>query len=321
MYQEFFGLREAPFRVNPDPRYLFLTPSTQEALASLAYGIRSRYGIIVMSGEVGTGKTTLLHALLDGLRQVRAATAFIFNPRLSVDGLLASVVADFGIPGNASTKHDALTLLNRWLLDRYHAGQMVVLVIDEAQHLSTEALEEIRLLTNLETSTEKLLQIILSGQPELEEKLKYSQLRQLRQRITVRCRTAALSLEETQGYVLKRLQIAGADPQQAIFSPEALERIHVYSLGIPRVINLLCEHSLIHAFADQMRPVSAAHVREVAKDFELESGLWALPRNHQTRGEAADGWDSSHEILYDAGLTPPRADVPAYKDASYEPHS
>ncbi|HTZ74144.1 MAG TPA: AAA family ATPase [Candidatus Aquilonibacter sp.] len=302
MYQAFFGLREDPFRVNPDPRYLYLTPSTQEALTSLAYGIRCRYGIIVMTGEVGTGKTTLLHALLDGLRQVRAATAFVFNPRLGVEGLIASVMNDFGIPDVSPLKHEALAQLNRWLLDRFHVGQMAVLVIDEAQHLSTEALEEIRLLTNLETATEKLLQIVLSGQPELEEKLKYTQLRQLRQRITIRCHTATLTPEETQGYILKRLEIAGAEGE-SIFSPEALERIHAYSLGIPRVVNLLCQHSLIHAFADQRRPVSATHVAEVAREFDLDSREWPESVDAFVGSGARRNWDPNREVLCDAGIT------------------
>lgn len=302
MYQAYFGLREDPFRVNPDPKFLYLTPSTQEALTSLAYGIRCRYGIIVMTGEVGTGKTTLLHALLDGLRQVRAATAFVFNPRLSVEGLIASLMTDFGIPNTSPLKHEALGQLNRWLLDRYHAGQMAVLVIDEAQHLSTEALEEIRLLTNLETATEKLLQIVLSGQPELEEKLRYTQLRQLRQRITIRCRTASLTPDQTTGYVLKRLEIAGANADP-IFSEEALESVYAYSLGIPRVVNLLCQHSLIHAFADQSRPVTAAHVAEVAREFELDSEEWIQSASPYLRSESSRGWDASREVLCDAGLS------------------
>jgi general secretion pathway protein A len=277
--EDFFGLREDPFRVNPDPRYLFLTENTREALASLGFGIRNRYGIILMTGEVGTGKTTLIHALLDGLRQIKVATAFIFNTRLSVDGLFSCLLADFGIPGEYKTKEEALGRLNRWLLDRFRAGQTAVLILDEAQNLSTEVLEEIRLLTNLETSTDKLLQIVLSGQPELEEKLRQTDLRQLRQRITVRCRTTALSYGDTQGYILKRLQVAGANCQP-IFSPEAIESIHAYSRGIPRVINTLCEHALIHAFADQVLPVSAAHVAEVAKDFDLENILPAVsPRS------------------------------------------
>ena len=300
MYQAFFGLREDPFRVNPDPRYLYLTPNTQEALTSLAYGIRCRYGIIVMTGEVGTGKTTLLHALLDGLRQVRASTAFLFNPRLSVEGLIASAMADFGIPNVSPVKHEALAQFNRWLLDRFHAGQMAVLVIDEAQHLSAEALEEIRLLTNLETATEKLLQIVLSGQPELEEKLRYTQLRQLRQRITIRCRTRTLKPEETQGYILKRLEIAGAS-DEPIFSQEALESVYAYSLGIPRVVNLLCQHGLIHAFADQTRPVTAAHVAEVAQEFELDTPEWTDSNLGFARPGGGRGWDATREVLCDAG--------------------
>jgi general secretion pathway protein A len=316
MYQAFFGLREDPFRVNPDPRYLYLTPSTQEALTSLAYGIRCRYGIIVMTGEVGTGKTTLLHALLDGLRQVRAATAFLFNPRLSVEGLIASVMTDFGIPGASAAKHDALASLNRWLLDRFHAGQMAVLVIDEAQHLSTEALEEIRLLTNLETSTEKLLQIVLSGQPELEEKLRCTQLRQLRQRITIRCRTTTLTPEETQGYILKRLEIGGAG-DEPIFSPEALESVYGYSLGIPRVVNLLCQHALIHACADQTRPVTAAHVAAVAHEFELDRADWAGSQQALEIPGFLQGWDAGREVLSAAGQGSPYANQPTtFKDAT-----
>jgi type II secretory pathway predicted ATPase ExeA len=321
MYQAFFGLREDPFRVNPNPRYLFLTPSTQEALTSLAYGIRCRYGIIVMTGEVGTGKTTLLQALLDGLRQVRAATAYIFNPRLSVAGLIASVLTDFGIPCNSTEKHEQLALLNRWLLDRFHSGQLAVLVIDEAQHLSTDALEEIRLLTNLETSTEKLLQIVLSGQPELEEKLRYTQLRQLRQRITIRCRTAALTSEEVGGYISKRLEVAGASGEP-IFSQEAVEAIYGYSLGIPRVVNLLCQHSLIHAFADQTRPITAAHVSEVAQEFELATPDWTIHQEPYPRASAPTAWDASREVVCNTIRTEPlNREVHIFEDATHEPHS
>jgi general secretion pathway protein A len=302
MYQQFFGLREDPFRVNPDPRYLFLTPSNQEALASLAYGIRNRYGIILMTGEVGTGKTTLLHALLDGLRQARAVTAFIFNTRLSVGGLFDCLMTDFGIACESNTKSEKLSRLNHWLLDRFRAGQTAVLIVDEAQNLSVAVLEEIRLLTNLETSTEKLLQIVLSGQPELEEKLKCTQLRQLRQRITIRCRTAALSAEETQGYILKRLFIAGAEGQP-IFSPEAMESVYTYSQGIPRVINILCEHALIHAFADQTRPVSAAHIAVVAKDFDLGSAESDMSPSSCEHQKNPGDWDASRGMLGDTGLS------------------
>src|ERR1700742_245342 len=201
MYQKFFGLRESPFNVNPDPRYLFLTRQIQEALAGLTYGIQNRKGFILLTGEVGTGKTTLLNRLLDWLHGQRVATAYIFNSRLEGTHLFEFMMAEFEIPCESREKSLVLLRLNQWLLERYRAGETAVLIVDEAQNLSDEVLEEIRLLTNLETSTEKLLQIVLTGQPELEEKLKLPQLRQLRQRITLRCRTAPLSIEETFGYI------------------------------------------------------------------------------------------------------------------------
>jgi general secretion pathway protein A len=269
MYQRFFGLRESPFNVNPDPRYLFLTKHIQEALAGLTYGIQNRKGFILLTGEVGTGKTTLLNRLLDWLHGQQTATAFIFNSKLNENQLFDYVVADFGIPSGSREKSQVLLRLNQWLLERYRAGEAAVLIVDEAQNLSLDVLEEIRLLTNLETSTEKLLQIVLTGQPELEEKLKLPQLRQLRQRITLRCRTSPLTLEETFGYIAERLRIAGAKGEP-IFSKEAIETVHLYSCGIPRVINLLCEHSLINAYVDHLRPVPAHLVEEVARDFQLD---------------------------------------------------
>lgn len=269
MYQRFFGLRESPFNVNPDPRYLYLTRHIQEALAGLTYGIQNRKGFILLTGEVGTGKTTLLNRLLDWLRGQKVATAFIFNSRLEVNHLFDFMMADFEIPYDSREKSHVLLRLNQWLLERYRAGETAVLIVDEAQNLSSEVLEEIRLLTNLETSTEKLLQIVLTGQPELEEKLKVPQLRQLRQRITLRCRTAPLSLEETFGYIAERLRIAGAN-SEPIFSKEAIQTVHLYSRGIPRVVNLLCEHAMINAYVDSVRPVPAHLVEEVARDFQLD---------------------------------------------------
>lgn len=284
MYNKFFGLRESPFNVNPDPRYLFLTAGIREALASLAYGIRGRKGILLLTGEVGTGKTTLLNMVLDWLRKNRAATAFIFNTHLTTAELFDSLMTDLGIPCESHSKSEILMRLNRWLLDRYSNGQTTVLIVDEAQGLSDQLLEEIRFLTNLETSTEKLLQVVLSGQPELEEKLRQPHLRQLRQRITVRCRTNLLSLEETQGYVTERLRIAGATSGQ-IFSPEAIESIHRHSKGIPRVINVLCEHALISAFADQESTVTASQVEGVSQEFELESIASAAAPNSPSAEE------------------------------------
>jgi general secretion pathway protein A len=271
MYNEFFGLKESAFNVSPDPRYFFLTPVMREALAGLAYGVQRRKGIILLTGEVGTGKTTLLNQLMDWLRQNQAATAFVFNTRLNVEDLFNYILTDFGISCASRAKSDMLIRLNTWLLDRYVAGEPepAVLIVDEAQNLSLELLEEIRLLTNLETSSEKLLQIVLSGQSELEWKLKDPKLRQLRQRITLRYRTSQLSLPETLSYIEERLRIAGAKGEP-IFPPEAIESIHEYSRGVPRVINVLCEHALINAFAGRQRRVSVGLIHEVAREFELD---------------------------------------------------
>jgi general secretion pathway protein A len=269
VYQRFFGLRESPFNVNPDPRFLLLTNQAREALAALTYGIQNRKGFILLTGEVGTGKTTLLNGLLDWLRRQNAATAFIFNSKLNEHQLLDYVLADFGIACKSREKSHVLLRLNQWLLERYRAGEPAVLIVDEAQNLSTDVLEEIRLLTNLETATEKLLQIVLAGQPELEQKLKLPNLRQLRQRITLRCQTAPLTIEETFSYIAERLRIAGAN-REPIFSKEAIETIHLYSQGIPRVVNILCEHSLVNAYVDHLRPVPAHLVEEVAREFQLD---------------------------------------------------
>src|SRR4029077_8992015 len=239
------------------------------SLTGLMYGIQTRKGFITLTGEVGTGKTTLVNRLLDCLHHRRARTAFLFNSRMNSSQLFDFILAELDIQCDSKSKSQQLMKLNSWLLDRYRIGETVVLIIDEAQNLTYPVLEEIRLLTNLETSTEKLLQIVLSGQPELEEKLKLPQLRQLRQRIVLRCKTSALSKEETQEYITERLKIAGAsgDP---IFSAPAVDAIHVYSLGIPRVVNLLCEHSLVNGFADQQRPIQSKIVEEVAQEFQLD---------------------------------------------------
>jgi general secretion pathway protein A len=269
MYRAFFGLRENPFNANPDPRYLFLTREIQEALAGLAYGIKNRKGFILLTGEVGTGKTTLLNRLLDWLNLEGVATAYIFNSQLDIYQLLDFMMADFGIPCESRDKSQVLMRLNHWLLQRYREHKTSVLIIDEAQNLSNEVLEEIRLLTNFETASEKLLQIVLSGQPELEEKLRDPRLRQLRQRITLRCRTQPLSHSEMTGYINERLRIAGANGTP-IFSPEAIDAVYKYSRGIPRVANLLCENALINSFVDQVKPVAPAVVHEAAHEFELD---------------------------------------------------
>ncbi len=260
MYKEFFGLRANPFNVNPDPRYLFLTRHTEEALACLTYGIQSRKGFVLLTGEVGTGKTTLINKLLEWLRAQQVPTAFIFNSRMNVPQFLDYMMADFGIPCDTRSKSQILLLLYNWLLERYRAG--------ETAALADEVLEEIRMMTNLETFTEKLLQIVLVGQTELEQKLKRPNLRQLRQRLTLRAKTHPLTLEETKSYIQQRLRIAGSNGQ-AIFDAESLTSIHRYSSGIPRVVNLICEHCLVSAFVDQQKKVASSIVDAVARDFDL----------------------------------------------------
>jgi general secretion pathway protein A len=268
MYKSFFGLKENPFNVNPDPRYLYLTKQIEEALTGLMYGIQTRKGFITLTGEVGTGKTTLVNRLLDWLRQRRTRTAFLFNSRMNTSHLFDFILAEFDIPCESRTKSQQLMKLNQWLLERYRAGETAVLIVDEAQNLTYPVLEEIRLLTNLETSTEKLLQIVLSGQPELEDKLKLPQLRQLKQRITLRCKTAPLTKEQTHAYIMERLRIAGSVEQ--IFSPEAMDAVHLYSMGIPRIVNLLCEHSLINTYVEQERVVTPKVVEDIAREFQLD---------------------------------------------------
>ena len=269
MYKKFFGLKINPFNPNPDPRFLFLTGATREALAALAYGIRNRKGFLLLTGEVGTGKTTLLNRLLEWLAEEKVATAFIFNSRLNEGEFFDFVLHDFGIQCESRDKSQRLIKLNEWLLDRYRERRTAVLIVDESQNLAADVLEEIRLLTNMETTQEKLLQIVLSGQPELEEKLRDPSLRQLRQRITIRCRTCPLSREEMQSYVAERLRVAGASGEP-IFSIEAVDAVYKHSQGIPRIANLVCEHSLINAFVDQVRPIPARIVDEVAREFELQ---------------------------------------------------
>jgi len=269
MYKSFFGLKENPFNVNPDPRYLLLTKEAEEALSGLMYGVQNRKGFITLIGEVGTGKTTLINRLLDWLHQRRARTAFLFNSRMNTNQMFDFILAEFGISCDSQNKSQQLMRLNQWLLDRYRAGETTVLIVDEAQNLTYPVLEEIRLLTNLETSTEKLLQIVLSGQQELEEKLKLPQLRQLRQRIMLRCKTSPLTKEQTHDYIAERLRIAGACGE-LIFSPQTVDTIHSYSLGIPRVVNLLCEHSLINAYVEQQRPIGPKIVEDVAHEFQLD---------------------------------------------------
>jgi len=271
MYKNFFGLRANPFNVNPDPRFLFSTQHTEEALSCLTFGIQSRKGFVLLTGEVGTGKTTLLNKFMEWLQQQRVRTAFIFNSRMNVPEFLDYMMADFGIPCESAAKSQVLLHLNHWLLARYRSGETAVLIVDEAQNLADDVLEEIRLMTNLETSSQKLLQIVLVGQPELEQRLRHPNLRQLRQRIMLRAKTQPLTLAETESYIAQRMSIAGSGGQE-VFDPEARRTIHRHSGGIPRIINLICEHCLVNAFVEEQKVVKAEMVDAVAADLDLMAG-------------------------------------------------
>jgi type II secretory pathway predicted ATPase ExeA len=267
-FSSFFDLRDNPFRANPDPRYLFLTQQTKENLDQIIEGIRTRKGLLLLTGEVGTGKTVLLNRLMEWLEQQRIPKAFIFNSHLKADELLDLVLADFGVPFNAN-RGTPLAHLHSWLQDRCCAGQTPVLFVDEAQGLTLRTLEELRMLLNLQTAQGSLLQIVLCGQPEFEQTLKRPALRQLRQRIALRCRTAPLTLEETQNYIEARLRVAGGSGA-AVFHPEAVEALLLYSRGLPRVLNALCEQSLMRAAREKIRLVPVRIVGAAARELQYD---------------------------------------------------
>jgi|HubBroStandDraft_6_1064221.scaffolds.fasta_scaffold01413_11 general secretion pathway protein A len=269
------GLRENPFSVNPDPRHLFLTAQTQQALDGLIRGIESRQGLILLTGDVGTGKTTLVNSLFDWLQHHGTPKAFICNSHLEIQELFELMLADFGVPGGVRGG-SAFSRLQGWLHERLREGQTAVLVIDEAQGLPSHTLEEIRLLLNLETPNGKLLQIVLSGQPELEHRLRRADLRQIHQRISFRCRTIPMTLEETRACIQHRLRVAGAGGEP-IFSPEAMDSAYFYSRGIPRVINLLCEHALLKAHAGGIQPVPASMIEEASRELQFDADRPVAP--------------------------------------------
>jgi general secretion pathway protein A len=277
MYKKFYNLTLNPFSNSPDPRFLYMMPQTKEALAALEFGIQARRGFMVLTGEAGTGKTTLLRKTLESFHHASVVTSFVFNPRLEVLDFLEFVLTDFGLTPATRTKSGMLLQLNQWLIERFRNGQTCVLVVDEAQTLSSELLEEIRLLANLETSSDKLLQIVLSGQPEFEQKLRHPSLRQLRQRIALWCRIRPLTEDETAQYIERRLITAGSLPTTqrdfatATFARDTIGPIHRVSRGIPRIVNLICEHSLIFGYVEQLHQIPAAIVWDVIHDQDLDS--------------------------------------------------
>jgi general secretion pathway protein A len=266
MYLSFYGLREAPFAPTPDPKFLFQSARHREALAQLIYGVRERKGFIVLTGEIGTGKTTLLRTLLERLN-ADTPVAYVHNSALNIEGLLEYVLQDWGVKSTANSHAQRLFELNEFLIDQHRRGGTPVLVIDEAQNLSVETLEAVRMLSNFETTNQKLMQILLVGQPELRAKLDLPELRQLKQRIGLRCHIAPLSAEETRLYIRHRLRIAGA-VDAGTFTDGAIQKIADYSGGTPRVINIVCDHCLLSGFADSKKRIEGGTVAEAIEYLE-----------------------------------------------------
>jgi general secretion pathway protein A len=315
MYKSFYNLRRNPFEITPDPTFLFPTNRHKEALAALYYGVRRHKGFVVLTGEVGTGKTLLVRWLLQLLKGTNVAYAYVFNSRLSSLEFLQFVAGDLGLDTSAKTKSDLLLDFGKFLITRHQHRLTTVLVVDEAHHLSAEVLEEIRLLTNLETAEGKLLQILLIGQPELDDKLDLVELRQLKQRIALRARLEPLDREETAGYVERRLELAGATfPAKTLFPSETVAEVYRYSRGIPRLINTICENALITAYARQLRSIPVDIVTEVAKDFRLV----ATPRPRVDKFKNPDdgeGWPDNNNLIqlrnYSPGLRSREAETPS----------
>ena len=269
MYNAFFGFTQNPFNMSPDPAFLFRSPQHEEALASLIYGVQSRKGFVALTGEVGTGKTTMLECLRDFLNAQQIAFASLFNSRLTVEQFFELLAYDLDLRCNRLSKTEVLLSLNNMLLERAAAGRTTVLIVDEAHNLEWDVLEEIRLLGNLENRRGKLLQIILSGQQELDRKLEAPEFRQLKQRIALRCTLRGFIKEETVAYVNSRMARAGLR-NQTILSPRLLDEIHFRSEGIPRLINAICDNLLLTAFAMERKVATIEMLDEVTADMRLE---------------------------------------------------
>ncbi|MFB6368171.1 MAG: ExeA family protein [Gemmatimonadota bacterium] len=277
-YLKYFGLDEKPFELTPNPKYLYLSDEYRRGFEHLLYGIRNREGFLVVTGEIGTGKTTLLRTVLGCLRDERWRTAFVFNPSLSAEELLQVILEDFGIEVESSmSKKEMMDRLNEFLLEQLRKGRHAVVLIDEAQNLAPSVLEEIRLLTNLETESQKLLQVVLFGQPELRDILNYPDLVQLNQRVAVRYHLEPLPFRHVGRYVRHRLTVAGNNGRVE-FTPWALYRLYRYSGGVPRLINKACDKALLAGYLDRSEKITGGMVREGidAVEGKQRSGVLGL---------------------------------------------
>jgi general secretion pathway protein A len=303
MYKTHFKLTRNPFELTPDPTCFVPTKRHEEALAGLYYGVRQHKGFVVVTGEVGTGKTLLLRCLIGLLKESKdVAYAYIFNGRLSPTEFLQYVLSDFGLPAAGKTKYELLLDLGRFLSSRGARKMTTVLIVDEAHHLSADLLEEMRLLSNLETTDDKLLQIVLVGQPELDEQLDSVGLRQLKQRIAVRKQICALDADETKRYIEERLRIAGREPGSSpLFSDEAIAMVIRYSRGLPRLINTICENALLTTYARRLPSITPDIVDYVAKELRLDVVTTPAEAEHPRLTEAdAQRAMSALRELFDA---------------------
>jgi putative secretion ATPase (PEP-CTERM system associated) len=272
MYEEFFNFRTKPFELVPNPDFLYLSKTHKKALTHLDYGIREKAGFILLTGEVGSGKTTLIRDFIKRL-DGKVTLSKVFNTKVNSEQLISMINDDFGLDIKGKDKVLLLKELYDFLIDQYAKGYHCVLIIDEAQNLTTELLEEIRMLSNLETDRSKLLQIILAGQPELKKILALPELRQLRQRISISCHLLPLTKKETEEYIFHRLEIAG-NRDAVKFADGTIDIIHSFSRGIPRLVNIVCDFLLLSAYVEETKELTADLVKEVIDDIEMETGYW-----------------------------------------------
>ncbi|HMA76950.1 MAG TPA: XrtA/PEP-CTERM system-associated ATPase [Candidatus Krumholzibacteriaceae bacterium] len=270
MYEEFYGFKELPFNVTPDPKFLYRSSSHRDALAYITYGVFQKKGFIALTGEVGVGKTTVVNAFVD-LFDPSVEVSFVFSTKFPFDQLLYLICNDFGLDVEGMNKAQMLLKLNRFLIEQYEKNRNTVLIIDEAQNLSPQVLEELRMLSNLETRNKKLLQIMLVGQPELEDILKLKKLRQLKQRIPLLFRIPVLTQDDLSKYVDYRLKVAGRGNKSPHFTKDSIKEIYHYSKGIPRLINVLCDRVLLAGYVSNVRTINASIVREGIRDLENET--------------------------------------------------